>query len=306
MSVFGRATFSAAGYAAARPSYPPSLFKTLLSYHQGKTSKGSFLVDLGCGHGLVARELAPHFGKTLGTDPSAGMVKQATEMTKDPRVSFEQGSAEDLSPLPDQSVDMVVAGQSAHWYDYSKVWPELRRVVRPGGTMGFFGYKDNMLVGHTRANQIMDQFCYSEGEVAPGVESMNPYWEQPGRNKVRNLLREVVPPASDWKDVDRRLYDVAMDVQELPDEETAWMRKKLNLGGLEGYLRTFSCYQGWRDAHPEVKSRAEGGQGDIVDLLLDRMIESEPTWREAGEGWRDVEVETAWGTYILLARRREG
>lgn len=268
-------------------------------------SKGSFVVDLGCGHGLIARDLAPHFGKALGLDPSAGMVRQATEMTSDPSITFKQSGAEDLSSLPDKSVDMVVSGQAAHWYDYSKVWPELRRVVKPGGTMGFFGYKDNMLVGHTGANKVMDRFCYAEGEVAPGVEGMNKYWEQPGRNKVRNLLREVVPPKEDWEDVDRRLYDVAMDVQELPDEETAWMRKKLNLGGLEGYLRTFSCYQGWRDAHPEVKSRDEGGQGDVIDMLLDQMIASEPEWKAAGENWRDVEVETVWGTYILMARRRK-
>lgn len=225
-------------------------------------------------------------------------------MTKDPKISFRQARSEDLRIVPDSSVDMVVAGQAAHWFDYSKVWPELRRVVRSGGTLGFFGYKDNMLVGHRRANQIMDKFCYGEDEVAPGVESMKKYWEQPGRSIVRNLLQEVEPPDSDWQDVERVLYDVKEDITELPDEQTAWMRKHLNLGGLEGYLRTFSCYQGWRDAHPDVKSRAEGGRGDIVDMLLDQMIASEPAWKAAGEKWRDIEVDTVWGTYILLARRR--
>lgn len=43
--------------------------------------------------------------------------------------------------------------------------------------MGFFGYKDNMFVGYIKVNQIMDCFCYVEGDVVFGVEGMNCYWE---------------------------------------------------------------------------------------------------------------------------------
>lgn len=86
-------------------------------------------MDLGCGHGLIARELSPKFANVTAIDPSAGMVKQATQTTKESNVSFRQGGAEDLSFLPDKSVDLVVAGQSAHWFDYKKAWPELSRVV---------------------------------------------------------------------------------------------------------------------------------------------------------------------------------
>ncbi|PNY24214.1 Trans-aconitate 3-methyltransferase [Tolypocladium capitatum] len=297
-----RATFSAAGYAAARPTYPASLFKTVLAYHNAQSPKGS-LLDLGCGHGLIAREMSPHFGQVVGLDTSAGMIKQASSMTDDPKVTFRQGGAEDLSFLPDQSVDMAVAGQSAHWFDYSRAWPELCRVVKPGGSLAFWGYKDNILVGHARANKILDEFCYADGHVAPGLEGMKAYWEQPGRNRVRNLLREVEPAAAQWRDVKRILCDVR-DAGEVPDAETAWMRRRVSLGELEAYVRTFSAFQGWRDAHPEARGRAAGGQGDVADMLMDRIVDSEPRWRAMGEAWRDAEAETVWGTYILLARRR--
>ena len=46
------------------------------------------------------------------------------------------------------------------------------------------------------------------------------------------------------------------------------------------------------------------GEGDIIDEMFDKMLEAEPEWKKAGEGWRDVEVENEWGSVILLARRK--
>ncbi|CAM1511645.1 Fc.00g091580.m01.CDS01 [Cosmosporella sp. VM-42] len=303
MSVFGRATFSAAGYAAARPSYPASLFKTVLGYHNSQSSRGT-LLDLGCGHGLISRELSPHFARSIAVDPSAGMIQQAAQMTSDSKISFRQGNSEDLSFLPANSVDLAAAGQAAHWFEYAKAWPELSRVVKPGGTLAFWGYKDNILIGYPRANKVFDKFCYSEEDALPGLEGMNRYWERPGRDILRDLLHAVEPPESEWQDVKRIEYDVDKDTINVAGPEQAWMRKNINLGEFEAYARTFSSYQGWKDAHPEMKSRAEGGDGDIVDLMIDKILEAEPEWKALGDKWRDVEVETVWGTYILLARRR--
>ncbi|KAM0432810.1 hypothetical protein ACHAPT_004512 [Fusarium lateritium] len=305
MSVFGRATFSAAGYAAARPTYPASLFKTILGYYNHKDTHCT-LLDLGCGHGVAARELSPRFARAIAIDPSAGMIEQAMQSnTQNSKLSFRQGSAEDLSFLPGHSVDLAVAGQAAHWFDYPKVWPELSRVVKPGGSLAFWGYKDNIIIGHPRANEIFDRFCYGEGDVvSPGLEGMNQYWERPGRDILRNLLADVNPPESEWEKIKRITYDVNKDTTDIPGPETAWMKKKVKLGQFEAYVRTFSAYQGWMDAHPDKKSRVEGGEGDIADLLFDRILEAEPEWKEQGDRWRDIEVESVWGTYILLATRK--
>lgn len=232
------------------------------------------------------------------------MIAQATQMTNDPNISFRQGTTEDLSFIPSNSVDLVVSGQAAHWFNYTKAWPELSRVVKPGGSLAFWGYKDNILIGFPRANKVFDKYCYGSEEVAPGLEGMNQYWERPGRDILRDLLHAVKPPESDWENVKRIEYDVDKDTTEVAGPDQAWMRKRLNLGQFESYVRTFSSYQGWKDAHPELKSRAEGGEGDIVDMLMDEILQVEPQWKARGERWRDVEVETVWGTYILLARRR--
>ncbi|KAK6957544.1 hypothetical protein Daesc_000331 [Daldinia eschscholtzii] len=293
MATFARPTFSAKAYAAFRPAYPPSLFRTVLNYHQQPASNGT-LLDLGCGHGLIARYLRPHFKSVIAIDPSAGMITQAKQTTTDPAITFRQGSAEDLDFLPDGSVDMAVAGQAAHWFDYGKVWPNLARVVRSGGTVAFWGYKDNVLVGAERATEIMERFVYGFGEVAPGIEGMGPYWEQPGRSILRDLLRSVHPPDSDWKEVIRLEHEPG----EEGTDETRWMCKKMKLGEVEGYLKTFSAYNGWKEAHPEAKSREEGGEGDVLDIMWDHMIDAVPEWKAMGERWREVEVENDWDPTI--------
>ena len=45
------------------------------------------------------------------------MIKQAISSTKEENIQFREASAENLDFIQDGSVDMVVAGQAAHWFD---------------------------------------------------------------------------------------------------------------------------------------------------------------------------------------------
>lgn len=179
----------------------------------------------------------------------------------------------------------MVAGQAAHWFDYSKVWPALARVVKRGGTLTFWGYKDLIIVGRPETTPIFDKFIYGETEPVPGVESMMRFWEQPGRNILRDSYPEVVPPQTEWEHVVHIAWNpdrVTGDISDAPEEAT-WLRRRLKLGELEGYLRTYSAFSGWRSAHPDMKSRADGGDGDIVDLMFDEVCRC-GTGMESGRG----------------------
>jgi SAM-dependent methyltransferase len=52
-----------------------------------------------------------------------------------PNTEVLAGSAEEL-PLPDQSVDAVVAASAFHWFDHDRALPEIYRVLAPGGAFG--------------------------------------------------------------------------------------------------------------------------------------------------------------------------
>ncbi|HYO35576.1 MAG TPA: methyltransferase domain-containing protein [Geodermatophilus sp.] len=117
----------AADYAALRPGYPPEVVAFLLG------DRPLRVLDLGAGTGLLTDVLLAAGHDVVAVDPSAEMLAQLR--ARHPHVPAHVGGAEAV-PLPDASVDAVVAGQAAHWFDPDPAAAELRRVLRPGGVVG--------------------------------------------------------------------------------------------------------------------------------------------------------------------------
>ena len=63
-----------------------------------------------------------------------------------PAVRSVPGSAEEI-PLPDASLDAVLAGQAMHWFDMDRALPEIARVLRPGGVLAGLWNVDDDRVG---------------------------------------------------------------------------------------------------------------------------------------------------------------
>lgn len=94
------------------------------------------ILDIGCGTGLLLRELArrlPHAVELVGVDPAAGMIDVAQRTAPaDGRLRFLTGTAERL-PLPDDAFDLVVSTTSFdHWADQACGLVECARVMAPG------------------------------------------------------------------------------------------------------------------------------------------------------------------------------
>jgi SAM-dependent methyltransferase len=119
----------AAGYAAHRPTYPADAVEFLL----GPGSPPRQVLDLGAGTGLLTEVVRELGHRVLAVDPSAEMLAELTARLPD--VDAVVGSAEAIA-ADDGSVDAVVAGQAAHWFDPDPASREIRRVLRPGGVLG--------------------------------------------------------------------------------------------------------------------------------------------------------------------------
>lgn len=224
------------------------------------------------------------------------MVKQAQEGTPEEQysnVEFRQGSGESTSFLKDEEVDCVVAAQAAHWFDYARLWPEMKRLVRKGGTVAFWGYKDHVFVDYPYASKVMMESAYSTHP-----DKLGSYWPQPGRTYLQEQLHVIQPPAEEWEDVQRVEYEPGREGRH-SGEGTLFMEKTTTVSQCKEYVRTWSSYHGWKETHPGQEARAKGGKGDIMDQMFDEIAEKDEQFRDDGN-----EVDIEWGSAIVMAKRK--
>ncbi len=246
--------------------------------------------------------MAPKFNAVFALDPSATMIEQAEKLTDEEsainNIVFVESSAEELSAIEESSVDVVVSGQAAHWFDMSRVWLELHRVLRKGGTVAFWGYKDNVIIGHPKATEVLGRYCYENDESL-----MGPYWEQPGRSILIDLYRSIEPPEEWFDGFERREYEPIAAAKGKGADEVM-IEKEVTLAELGNYVRTFSAYHNWAEKHPDRKAKQDDGEGDVVDDMFEEMLEAEPEWKVKGHQWAEINVKIEWGSVILMARKK--
>lgn len=110
--------------------------------------EGARLLDLACGAGRGSAKLAPEVGRTgsvIGVDLSDAMLKAARAEREHDQVAFRQGSAEAV-PAEDDAFDHAFCNLGLMLFpDAVAALNELRRVVRPPGTLrvGVWGRPEN-------------------------------------------------------------------------------------------------------------------------------------------------------------------
>jgi SAM-dependent methyltransferase len=97
-------------------------------------------LEVGCGTGALTEAILARAAPAtlLAIDPSEGFVATARGRIADGRAAFRTGDAQALGE-PDASRDLVVSGLVLNFVpDRQLALGEMRRVLRPGGRLGFY------------------------------------------------------------------------------------------------------------------------------------------------------------------------
>ncbi|MFF2554565.1 class I SAM-dependent methyltransferase [Nocardia sp. NPDC058058] len=160
-SSFGAA---AADYAAHRPDYAPAAVNWAL-----ENAPGPRVLDLGAGTGKLAGTLVAMGVDVVAVEPDSAMLAELRQAL--PGVRAFAGSAEAI-PLPDGSVDAVVAGNALHWFDMDAAGPEIARVLTPGGVFaGLWNVMDDEV-------EWVAELARVAGSAAIGVRDTVSSWRE--------------------------------------------------------------------------------------------------------------------------------
>jgi SAM-dependent methyltransferase len=138
-SSFGDA---ATAYAEHRPDYADAAIRWALEPVWSR--RPLRVVDLGAGTGKLTAALAGLAAEVTAVEPDPQMLAELRRQM--PSVRSLAGRAEEI-PLPDGSVDAVLAAQSMHWFEMDQAMPEIARVLTPGGIVAGLWNVDDDRVG---------------------------------------------------------------------------------------------------------------------------------------------------------------
>lgn len=180
-------------YARFRDIYPPEFYQKVAD--RGLCIKGSRVLDLGTGTGVLPRNMYRYGAEWVGTDISPEQIAQAKRLAQEAGmdITFLASAAEKLD-FPDGSFDTVTACQCFWYFDHAVVMPALARMLKPGGKlvilfMAWLPYEDEIA-----------------GKSEELILRYNPGWTGAGETRKPIWIPDVV---YDWFELDEReLYDV--------------------------------------------------------------------------------------------------
>ena len=99
-------------------------------------NKDDSVLECACGTGMFSAKIAPNVERLIATDFSEGMLNKARKKCREmDNILIEEGDITALK-YPDASFDKAMAANVIHLLDDpKKAVDELRRVVKPGGTI---------------------------------------------------------------------------------------------------------------------------------------------------------------------------
>ena len=221
-----------AEYSKYRPKYPSEAYNFIKDHINGFDAAW----DCGTGNGQVAGEIAQFFDRVEATDISENQIKKAVKGTN---INYSVQPAEKTNFQKNQ-FDLIICAQAVHWFNFEQFYAEVKRCLKPDGTILIMGY--GLFRSNSETNLIIQEFYH---------DIIGPYWD--GERKYLDDNYEHIPFPFEEKSVPEFYKRYTWDIDHLL-----------------GYLRTWSA----------VKHYETQNSQDPVDLVELRLRKSFGTRNE--------------------------
>lgn len=196
-------------YARFRPVYSQELIDYLISL----TDHHESCWDCGTGNGQLAVQLAETFQKINATDISQKQLENAVQKSN---IEYSLQPAEQTN-FPDNHFDLITVAQAAHWFDFERFNPEVKRILKSNGVIALFGY--GLVEVEGEIGETIKRFYW---------EVTKPYWD-PERDHIVEKYQTIPFPFKEIEDVSN--FDI---------------KKEMTLEELVGYISTWSAVQHYK------------------------------------------------------------
>ena len=139
----------------------------------------SLVWDCAAGSGQATIDLAARFDRVIATDGSAQQIAAAPRCDN---VEYRVALAEE-SGLADESVGLVTVAQALHWFNLERFFAEVKRVLKPNGTLAVWVYATHRVEGEEVDSVVQDFYSNVVG----------PYWP-PERKMTEDGYRTISFP----------------------------------------------------------------------------------------------------------------
>jgi ABC-2 type transport system ATP-binding protein len=136
-------------------------------------------VEFGCGTGFYTGILAERADSLVATDLAPGMLSVAMRNIQATNVTFQQEDCQQTS-FPDAAFDTVFMGLVLHFTDPPKALREMRRILKPGGTLIILNPDPYPLRGWNRFRWLARGYFYG----------ITRYRTKPPKGLLKNVLSE--------------------------------------------------------------------------------------------------------------------
>jgi SAM-dependent methyltransferase len=213
----------AKNYGKFRPTYPLDLYWFIYKH----TKSYEVVWDCATGNGQAAVELAKQFSKVYATDISENQLANAPDITN---IHYSISSAEETT-FADHSFDLITIAQAAHWLNLELFYQEVKRVIKPNGTLAIWGY------GLVNINSSIDEHIHHFYKQVIGS-----YWDSE-RKLIDDHYRTLLFPFEEIQSPD---FQFSFD----------W-----TIDELYGYLTTWSSVQKF------IRANNHNPVEDLVQML---------------------------------------